>query len=118
MGHTGPASPPTANPGLAADAMSKMREAIKLMELALPQIPPGTDAHKGAIEALGKLSKIFPATEEVPGVQDTQLKALAEQAQKSQMMQALMRGGIGGGAPPGMPPGGGAPPQPAPQGAM
>lgn len=107
MGHSGPASPPTGNPGLAADAMSKMREAIKLIELALPGLPPGTDAHKDTIDALGKLSKAFPATEEIPGVQKTQLQGLAQNADKSAMMQAVMRMAQGGGdqaPPPGAPP--------------
>jgi hypothetical protein len=114
MGHSGPASPPTGNAGLAADAMSKMREAIKLIEMALPQLPTGSEAHKSTIDALGKLSKAFPATEEVPGVQQTQLRALGDQAQKSAMMQAVMRmlaGGAGGGA--GGPTGGTTPPQAA-----
>jgi len=124
MGHSGPASPPTGNAGLAADAMSKMREAIKLIEMALPQLPPGTEAHKNTIDALGKLSKAFPATEEVPGVQKTQLQGLGDQAQKSAMMQAVLRmlagaGGAGGAAPGGggSPMPGGGSPAPAMQGA-
>jgi hypothetical protein len=99
--------------------VSKLREAIKLIELALPGLPPGTDAHKATVDALGKLSKAFPASEEVPGVQQTQLRALADQAQKSAAMQSLLRMNAqqGGGA--GGPPPGGAPaPQPEAQGAM
>ena len=111
MGSAGPASPPTGNPGMAADSMSKMREAIKLIEMALPGLPPGSEGHKNVIDALGKLSKSFPATDEVPGVQNTQLKNLAEQAQKTAMLQAVLRQGQGGATPP--PPGaapGGPPP--------
>ncbi len=111
MGFAGPASPPTGTPGIAADAMSKVREAIKLIELALPGLPPGTEAHKNTIDALGKLSKAFPASEEVPGVQNTQLQALQQQAQKSAMMQALMRAMQGAGGP-------ATPPQQAPPPAM
>jgi hypothetical protein len=95
---------------MAADAFSKMREAIKLVEMALPALQPGTDAYKSTIDALGKLNKAFPASEEVPGVQNTQLQGLQQQAQKSAMMQALMRQMQGGGGAP--PPGG--PPQGAP----
>ena len=103
--------------------MSKMREAIKLIEMALPGLPPGSDAHKDTIDALGKLSKSFPASEEVPGVQDTQLRALQQKNQQSQAMQAVMRmlGGAAGGGGGAMPPGGapmGGPPQPEAQGAM
>ena len=124
MGSSGPASPPTANPGLMADASSKVREAIKLLEMALPSLPTGSEQHKAVIEMLSKGSKTFPATEEVPGVQDTQLKALADQAKKSAMIQALMRqaGAGAAGGPPGAPPPpagppGGAMPPPSPEGA-
>lgn len=114
MGFSGPASPPTANPGAMADGVSKMREAIKLIELALPSFPPGTDMHKDTVDSLSKLSKAFPATEEIPGVQNTQLAGLQAAAQKNAMMQALMRG-QGGGAQPGAPPGAPPPGAPAPQ---
>jgi len=120
MGHSGPASPPTANPGLQADAMSKMREAIKLIEMALPGFEIGSDGHKAAVDMLSKGTKAFPASEEVPGVQKTQLQGLAQQAQKSAMMQALLRSNAqgAGGAPGGAPPPGQPAPQPEAQGAM
>ena len=102
MGSSGPASPPTANPGLMADASSKVREAIKLLEMALPSLPTGSETHKAVIDMLSKGSKAFPATEEVPGIQDTQLKGLADQAKKSAMIQALMRQSGAGAGPPGM----------------
>jgi hypothetical protein len=110
MGHSGPASPPTANLGAMANGMSKMREAIKLIELAIVDFPPGTEQHKDTIDALAKLAKAFPATEEVPGVQNTQLAALQQKARQTAMMQAAMRQ-IGGGPPGG---GGAPPPQAAP----
>lgn len=91
MGSSGPASPPTQSPGLQADAVSKVREAIKLIELALPGLQPGSEEHKNTIDALAKLAKAFPASEEVPGVQQTQLRGLAQDAQKTAMMQSLMR---------------------------
>jgi len=66
----------------------------------------------------------MPATEEVPGVQKTQLQGLGDQAQKSAMMQAVLRmlagaGGAGGAAPGGggSPMPGGGSPAPAMQGA-
>lgn len=91
--------------------MSKVREAIKLLELALPATPTGSDAHKAVIDSLSKLSKTFPASEAVPGVQQTQLRALQADAQKSAMMQALLRQQASqGGAPGGAQPEGGEPP--------
>ena len=110
MGSAGPASPPTANPGAMADSMSKVREAIHLLELALPGLAIGSEPHSAVVKALPGLSKAVPASEAVPGVQNTQLLALQQRAQQSAAMQAVMRA-MGGGA--GGPPGGpGAPPGP------
>lgn len=125
MGSAGPASPPTANPGAMADAMSKVREAINLLELALPSLEIGSEPHSAVLKALPALSKTVPASEAVPGVQNTQLLALQQKAQQSAAMQAVMRamgggGGGGPGGPPGAPPGppapmGGAMPPPGAQ---
>jgi len=104
LGPTGPASPPTANPGLEADAVSKAREAVKLLEMALPKLPTGGEGHKAVIDSLQKLSKAFPATEEVPGIQNTQLLGLQQQAKQQAMLQAVMRQRQAGAAPPGATP--------------
>lgn len=90
--------------------MSKVREAVKLLELSLPALPTGSEPHKAVVDSLGKLSKAFPASEEVPGIQSTQLQALQQKAQQSAMMQALLRQSQAGAAGAGGPPGGGAPP--------
>ncbi len=113
IGAHGPASPPTEHAGLQAAAVSKVREAIKLIELALPGLAKGSEEHKSVIDALSKLAKAFPASEEVPGIQATQLRGLAQQAQSSGMMQSLMRAAQQQGGGQGGPPQG----QPAPQGA-
>lgn len=110
-GPAGPASPPTGNPGLAAQALTQVREAIRLLEMALPNIPTGSKPYKAVISAIDKMSKEVPPSAEIPGVQQATLRGLGEQAQQSAMLQQLSRalGGGGGGAPP---PGG---PAPAPQ---
>lgn len=120
LGSTGPASAPTANAGLEADAMSKVREAVHLLEMALPKLPTGGEGHKAVIDSLSKLSKSFPATEEVPGVQNTQLLQLAQRAKQQAMLQAVVRaqqqsqagGGAPGGAAGDMPTPGAASPAP------
>jgi hypothetical protein len=99
--------------GSEADGDSKVREAVHLLEMALPKFHPGNDKYKACIESLQRLSKQFPASAEVPGVQDTQLLQLMQRARQSAMMQAAMRQqqaqqGGGGAAPPGV--GGGMPP--------
>jgi hypothetical protein len=100
-----------------ADSMSKVREAINLLELALPGLQTGSDQHQAVIKALPGLTKAIPATEAVSGIQNTQLLALQQRAQQSAAMQAVMRamsqqGGSGGppGMPGAMPPGGAQPP--------
>ena len=84
-------TPPTGNPGLAADAMSKVREVVHLLELALPNLPTGSDPHKDVLDAIGKLSKSVPPSEGIPGIQTTQLAGLQRQAQQSAPLQALAR---------------------------
>jgi hypothetical protein len=114
-GSTGPASPPTANPGLEASGDTKVREAVHLLEMALPMFPTGSDKHKAAIDSLSKLSKLFPPSAEVPGAQQTELLSLMQKAKQSAMMQAAMRqqqaAQAQGGGGQAMPPQGGAPPQ-------
>lgn len=84
-------SPPTGNPGLAADAMSKVREAVHMLELALPNLPTGSDPHKDVLDAISKLSKSVPPSEGIPGVQTAQLAGLQREAQQSAPLQALSR---------------------------
>lgn len=90
-GPADPASPPSGNPGMAADAMSKVREAVHLLELALPNLPTGSDPHKDVLDAISKLSKSVPPTEAVPGVQTTQLLGLTQRAAQQAPLQALAR---------------------------
>lgn len=90
-GPTGPASPPTGNPGLAADGLSKVREAVHLLEMALPTVPLGSEPHKAVLDAIKSLSKAVPPSEGVPGVQLSQINGLKQKAQQDQMMQAVMR---------------------------
>lgn len=78
--------------------MSKVRTAVQLLETALPGIPIGTSPHKAVLSAIQQLSKEVPSSEAVPGVQMTQLTGLAQQAQQSAPLQALMRQ-LGQGAP-------------------
>lgn len=84
--------------------MSKVREAINILQAALPDFPPGTDPHKAVLNAISSISKYVSPSAEVPGVQKTALTDLAQQAQKSAMLKQVMSslGGAnaGGGAAP------------------
>lgn len=112
MGHS-PAAQATGNPGLEAQAIAQVREAIKLLSLALPHVPMEEKADLA--KCVSTLSKKFTQSEAAPGIQQTQLRDLAQQAQQQQMMQALMRKQQAGGAPGDAAQGGA--PQPQPQAA-
>jgi hypothetical protein len=104
-----PASSLSGNPGLAANASSQVHEAVKLLQIALPNLPIGTPPHAAVVKAVDALAKAFPAAEQQPGVQATALRDLQHNSQQQAPLMALMRqmgGGQGdGGA--GMPPAGG-----------
>lgn len=117
-GPPGPASPPTGNPGEMAQAVAQLREAVRIIEKALPRLQVGSEPHKEAVKAISGLSKAVPATEEMPGIQNSTLMGMQRSAKEGAQMQALMRmmgaqgGGGGGGAP-----GAGGPPGMMPPGA-
>lgn len=102
-GPTGPASAPSGNPGLAAGAITKVNEAVNLLQTALPDCPMGSDLHKAVLDSIQKLSKVAPASQAVPGVQMSTLQGLQRDAQQTAMLQGLTRSlGAQTGAP--MPP--------------
>ena len=105
-----PISVPSGSPGSAAGAMSKVREAVKILQTALPEMPMGSDAHKAVLSAISSISKYVPPSSEVPGVQQTALRDLQQNAGKNQMLQQVMSslGGAnaGGGGASAPPPGG------------
>lgn len=98
-----PVGAPTGNPGKTANALAKVREALKILTAALPELDPGTEPYKATFDAIGKISKHVSPSDEVPGVQKTALRDLSQQAQQSSMMQSLMRSMGGGGAQPSSP---------------
>ena len=107
-----PISQPSGSPGSQAGAMSKVREAINILQAALPEFPPGSDPHKAVMSAISGISKYVQPSAEVPGVQQTALRDLQSQAQKSGMLQQVMSslggagagpGGAGAATPPAMP---------------
>lgn len=88
--------------------MAKVREAIRILEKALPELPVGSDQHESCIKAIKDLSKAYPTSDEMPGIQNSTLMGLQRDAQEgSQMRQLQMMMGKqqdGGGGPPGAPP--------------
>lgn len=88
--------------------MSQVRQAIDLLQKALPSLPIGSEPHKSVLAAIQGVSKAVPPTSEIPGVQANNLRDLQQQAQQGGMIQALMRSMGSGGANPASP-GGAAP---------
>jgi hypothetical protein len=91
-------------PGNNAAAVAKVLEAIKILQLALPDLPPGTPVHKAVLGAISGISKHAQPANAQPGIQKTTHRELGREAQQQAPMQALMRmlsQGPGGGAPPG-----------------
>lgn len=121
-GPASPIAPATGNPGMAAAAMAQVREAVSILEKALPELPTGSDTHKAVLEALTKLVKHFPASAASPAIQKTTLAGLVQRAQQDQMMNAVRASmaakGAGPGGPPGAPPMPPHPPAPQPAPAM
>lgn len=116
-GPPGPASAPTGNPGEVAAAMAQVREAVRIMEKALPKLQPGTKQYEAVVDSIGKISKAIPATESIPGVQNTTLMAMLRDSKEGAMQQALQRmGGPGGAGGPGGPGAAGGPPPMSPPG--
>ena len=92
---------PSANLGGQAQAMSMVREAVKMLQQALGGLPLGSDPHKDVLKAITSLSKSVPPSSEIPGVQMTQLAGLQKQAGDDAMLQQLAAAmGQGPSAPP------------------
>ena len=116
IGSAGAAGPRTANPGAAADAMTKVREAVHLLSMALPALPVGSEPHKMVLKMIQDGSKIAPGGQEGAGVQQTALLGLMDRAKQMQQMNAVQGAmGQGGGQPPAGGAPGGAPGAPPPQ---
>lgn len=87
-----------------------VREAVQLLQKALNAFPIGTDEHGEIMAMIQKGAKLVPPTAGIPGVQQTMLNNLQQQAGRDGMLNMLKQkmmaqGGGEGGAPPG-----GAPP--------
>jgi hypothetical protein len=114
IGSPGMGGARTPNPGLRISAISKLREAIHLIQEALPGLDVGDDAHKAALSATNTLSKVVgPDTgDKGQGISMATLAGLMGAAQKSNALMGMGGGGAGMAPPtppPPMGPGGPAP---------
>jgi hypothetical protein len=95
-----PLAQPSGNPGQAANAVAQIREALQLLQHALPNVPVGSELHDAVLSTITKLTKVAPASEASPGIQKTAAIANAQQTQQEQPMASLMRALGGPGANP------------------
>lgn len=111
--NSGPATVPHGNPGNTMAAISKVREALTILQEALPGIPMGTEAHTAILKSVESVGKHMTEMANSPQMKMQVLQQMMKQAQGQRPNAALaaLSGGHGGAPPPG---GAGAPPQIAP----
>lgn len=88
--------------------MTKLLQAVQLIQQAAMGLQPGSPLHKDANNAVGRLSRHLPQGAPTAGVQMTGMRDLLRQVMQSPLMAQLMnnqRGqGGGGGGPAGAAP--------------
>lgn len=104
----GPVTTPQPASGNAAAAMNDVRNAVTMLEKALPAIPMGSPLHTEILSVTTKLAKHLTPGDGQPGLELQSLLQMARQASQSQPMAALSRLMPQPGQPPAM----GAPPGP------
>lgn len=112
IGSAGPAGPRTGNPGAIAEGLTQVREAVQLLQMALPKFEVGSEPQKSVLKMIQDGSKIAPPAAEQGEIQQTALAGLQDRAKQSQMLQQVMAAQATGGA--GGPPGQAAQSSPTP----
>jgi uncharacterized phage infection (PIP) family protein YhgE len=97
---------------MAADAMTKVREAVHLLEMALPGLPVGSEPHKAVLKMIQDGAKIAPAGGQNNEIQMSTLLGLQDRVKQMQQLQALQGAMQAGGGPQGAAPA--QPPSPPP----
>jgi hypothetical protein len=99
----GPVTTPQPHAGNVAAAMNDVRNALRMLEKSLPQIPLGTPLHTEILKATQTLAKHLQPGDGNEGLELQSLLQMARQASQSAPMSALSRIGAPPGAPPAMP---------------
>lgn len=120
--NVGPATAAQAHTGNAAAALPKIRNALTMLQEALPSIPMGTPAHSSVLKAVKDIGAHMEelGTPQNQGMDMQSLIQMMRQQSQQAPQQALQRmypgQPQGGPAMPGMPPGGAPPGGPPPGG--
>ena len=93
------------NPGNTVSAIMKVRNAVELLEQALPHIPMGSPLHTKALKIIKEIVEAIPQQEGgMAGPQQTNLLQLLRSNEQSAPQAMLARlSGQPGGQPPAMP---------------
>ena len=104
-----PAAAPSANLGAQALAAGKVKQALIMLEMALPQLELSSPLHGAVRTSINALAKHLPASGgQDQGIQQSMIRDLAlKQQQTNPMVAAMQARGA-----PGSPPAGGAPASP------
>jgi hypothetical protein len=88
-----------AGPGNMADALSKLKIAVDLMQSAIQGLPPGSQPYQDTLRALERLARHLPQEGAQTGQQQTILMDLLRRGKQNPMLQAIagVFGGAGGG---------------------
>lgn len=90
--NAGPVAAPQGNQGNSAQAMSLIRNAIEMLQKALPMIPMGSPLHGDILNATSKISKhMEEAGGQNKGVDLQSLLQMAKSASQQSPVQALNR---------------------------
>lgn len=89
--HAGPGTMPQSNHGNQAAAMMSVRNAVKMLEQALPMIPMGSPLHEKIHKVALDLSKEMQQGEENPALQLQSLVQMMRSASQQQPMSALSK---------------------------
>lgn len=87
----GAATKPQSNQGNAAAALIDVRNAVQMLEKALPNIPMGSPLHTDLLNVTIKLSKHLKPEEASSGLQIQSLLQQARETSKAAPMQAMAR---------------------------
>lgn len=108
--HAGAATMPQGNPGNAASAMLEVRNAVQMLEKALPGIPMGSPLHEKIMKVTSELVKELSQGDENQALQMQSLVQMMRSAGQQQPISALSRMYPQQGQAPAMPPAGDTPP--------
>jgi hypothetical protein len=74
-----------------AQASAAVREALHILSQSVSKFPPGSKPQTKVASAIKLLAEAFPESEASPGVQKTEAVGMAQQAQQTNPMAAMMR---------------------------